>query len=400
MLARKLSPDEFGLYSFCLFFLVLLTMLARYGLETVLLRFGGSAWHQQDLERFRGYAAWGMSITARNAIGLACLGALVLWFYRGQQWDGTELMVWFLIMLLPWSLLYAISALFKAALQASTGFMFEVGAVNHLIWIGIMLLTFYDPDISLTQVGVVSLVSTLAVCGAGMVLLVQRGIWPKHNPAMLVERKEFLKTCRATVSIIVMQMLANSGGVFFLGMLWGKQEVAFFNAPARLAMATILFTNLVTLLISPRLSGHYEAKDEPGFQRILSKGCLIIFCTNFPTLLTIALASPWIMILMGDNYLEHWPILSVIAIGQAIGVIAGLAPAVLCMTGLEKQWSRATFLNTSVCILITALLSYVWGAMGAAIGAATYQATQNWVAAFMVHNYHGYWPLPGLTLKR
>lgn len=375
-------------------------MLARYGLETVLLRFGGSAWHQQDLERFRGYAAWGMSITARNAIGLACLGGFVLWCNRGLQWDGTVLMTWFLIMLLPWSMLYAISALFKAAHQASTGFLFEIGSVNHLTWVGVLLLTLSDSDISLNQVGIVSLISTLGVCSAGMALLVRRGIAPKFNSTMLEEKTAFLKTCQATVAIIVMQMLANTGGVFFLGMLWNKQEVAFFSAPARLAMATILFTNLVTLVVSPRLSGHYESNDEDGFHRILSKGCQIIFFTNFPTLLTIAVLSPWIMTLLMPSYIEHWPILSIIAVGQAIGVIAGLAPAVLCMTGLEKEWSRATFVNTTSCILLTALSSYYLGAMGAAIGAATYQATQNWVAASMVYKHHKYWPLPSLAFKR
>lgn len=371
-------------------------MLARYGLESVMLRYGGTAWHNQDLKRFRGFSAWAVSITIRNSIGLTLLGLLSLWFGENIPWIRADLMIWFLVTLLPWSMLYAISSMFKAAHQASTGFVFEVGTVNHLTWIAVVLLSSSQLAVSVTTVAIISLVFTTIICIAGLLLLKHRGMWPQNNEQMRSEKKAFLQTCHATVAIVVMQMLANNGGVFFLGVLWNQQEVAIFSAPARLAMATILFTNLVTLVISPRLSGHFESGDDAGFHQILRKGCLIVFTTNFPILILIAAFAPQVMVLMGDSYVKFWPILTIIAIGQAIGVVAGLAPTVLCMTGLERTWSRVTFFNTTLCILLTALLSYFWGAIGAAVGAATYQASQNWVAAVLVRYYHNYWTVPKL----
>ncbi len=400
VLARTLSQEDFGRYSFCMFFLMLFSMLTRHGLESVLLRYGGAAWHKQDLKRFRGYASWAVSITVRNSIGMTLLGGLLLWLGGKMHWINPDLMIWFLVALLPWSMLYAISSMFKAAHQASSGIFFEVGTVHHLTWIAIVFLSISQLGISVKTVAITTFVCTTLVCMAGLLLLKQKRLWPQYNEQMQGEKRAFLQACQATAIIVVMQMLANNGGVFFLGVLWNQQEVAVFSAPARIAMATILFTNLVTLIISPRLSGHYEAGEELGFQQMLQKGCLVVFATNFPTLISIGVFAPQIMILMGDSYVKFWPILTIIAVGQSVGVIAGLAPTVLCMTGMERIWSRVTFCTTMFCIFLTALLSYSWGATGAAIGAATYQASQNWVAAITVRYYHQYWTVPRISLGK
>jgi len=79
VVARTLSKPEFGSYSFCMFVLVVLSMLSRYGLESVMMRFGGSAWHQKEVERFLGYSAWAVEMTIRNAVLLTILAVLVLY---------------------------------------------------------------------------------------------------------------------------------------------------------------------------------------------------------------------------------------------------------------------------------------------------------------------------------
>lgn len=403
VLARTLSMADFGMYSFCMFVLVALSMLSRYGLESVLMRFGGAAWHQNDLDRFRGYGAWGLEMTSRNAILITALAMLLLGTIDFSRYFDAELMMWILVSLLPWSLLYAISAIFKSAHRAATGCLLEVGVVNHLTWMTVLVLKFAGIDISAVLVAMISLCGVIIVCGIGLLLLKINDLWPKYEATIAGQRSEFQQACRAMVFVVIMHLMANSGGLFFLGLFWNSSEVAVFSAPARLAQATILFTNLVTLIISPRLSGRYESGDQSGFRQVLRKGCLIVFAINFPVLIVIALSSPWIMKLMGATYVPHWPILSMMAIGQALNIVAGLAPTVLCMTGLEKLWSRLSFYNTSVGVVVTIVLSYYFGAYGAAVGASTYQATQSWVAAFTVRIKHGYWttpPLPWHGLKR
>ena len=398
VLARTLSKPDFGMYSFCMFMLVALSMLSRYGLETVLMRFGGSAWHQKELDRFRGYGAWAMEMTSRNAVLITVVSILSLSFIDFSSYFDAELMMWILAALLPWSLLYAISAIFKSAHRAAVGCLLEVGAVNHITWVTVLILKYSGFEISAVRVAIISLCSACFICGLGLVLLKAGNLWPKFDTTLNHQRSEFKQACRAMVFVVLMHLMANNGALFFLGLFWSPSEVAVFSAPARLAQATILFTNLVTLIISPRLSGRYEAGDQSGFRQMLRKGCLIVFATNVPVLLIISVTSPWVMQLMGPNYVPYWPILSMMAIGQAINIVAGLAPTVLCMTGLEKLWSKISFYNASVGIVVTVLLSYYFGAFGAAVGASTYQATQSWVAAIAVRMKLGYWTIPPVPL--
>lgn len=396
VLARTLSKPDFGMYSFCLFVLVALSMLSRYGLESVLLRYGGSAWHQKDRVRFGAYGAWALEMTTKNAILITLLAVLLLGVFDFSQYFDPELMLWTLVSLLPWSLLYSISAIFKSAHRVAMGCLLEVGVVNHIAWVTVLVFKVCGMEISAVRVAIVLLCAAIFVCGVGLLLLKRNNLWPRKDASIAHQKAEFQQACRAIVIVVIMHLMASNGGLFFLGLFWNASEVAVFSAPARLAQATLLFTNLVTLIISPRLSGRYESGDQQGFQQVLRKGCLIVFAINFPVLILISIGSPWIMQLMGSTYVPYWPILSIMAIGQAVNIVAGLAPTVLCMTGMEKLWSRLSFYNASVGILVTVALSYYFGAFGAAIGASTYQATQSWLAAVTVKLQRGYWTIPPL----
>jgi len=272
------------------------------------------------------------------------------------------------------------------------GCLFEVGVVNHITWVVVLISVASGVEVSAIYVAIVSLIATCCVCTLGFCLLKIDQLWPRYSSSIADERIEFKRACRAIVVVVVMHVMANSGGLFFLGLFWW-----------RLAQATILFTNLVNLIISPRLSGRFKDGDETGFQQVLRKGCLIVFAINIPVLIVIALASPIILQLMGSQYVPYWPILSLLAIGQAINVVAGLAPTVLCMTGLERLWSKVSFYNATFAIALTVALSYYFGAIGAAVGASVYQASQSWLAAITVKIQHGYWtipPLPWMAMRR
>ena len=399
VLTRTLSKSDFGLFSFCMFILMMLSMVSRYGLESVLLRFGGAAWHARETTRFHTYSAWAFFLTGRNAILLSLIGCGIL-LCCGAPWRGTSLMLCLLLALLPWSLLYTISFIFKAAHRTPTGSLFEVGSVNHLIWLTVGAMTLLNFEVTAFHVACILLACSVGVFAFGLYLLNHTQLWPKRSKQTKEHYEEFTYSCRSVVVIVIMQMLANMGGIFFLGLLWGDKEVAIYAAPLRLATATIMLTTIVTQVISPRLSGLFKAGEHKLFRQTLTRGTLAVVGVNIPLLTIIAAAAPWIMQLMGPKYIADWPLLSTIAVGQIIGITAGLAPTVLCMTGLENLWSKVTICNGIVCIALTVLLCYLWGAMGAAIGTAYYQASQTWLAAIIVKKRFGYWPVPNLVLLR
>ena len=258
VLARTLTKDEFGLFSFCMTTMVTLSMLARYGLDSTLLRFGGSAWHSRKFSQFHGYTAWAFSMTLRHSIIFAIIGLLAAWGL-GARWQGSSVMSLMLITLIPWSMVYTISFVLKGAHQTPTGAMFEVGSCNILTAICVVLLVLTGRVVSTIDVALVLMVCTVAVFSVGLLTLKLRGLWPKISQEIASTRKEFNDSCRQMSVICMMQLLANSGGIFFLGLVWNDAEVAIYAAPAKLAAATILLTNVVILVIAPRLSGHYKA---------------------------------------------------------------------------------------------------------------------------------------------
>jgi len=394
VLARILSKAEFGLYSFCIFILMLLSMIARYGLESVLLRYGGAAWHDEDRVRFCGYGSWAMSLSVRNSLIIAPITLAVLYLVGTQRWAGVPVMMCMILSLPAWSLLYTISYIFKAAHKTPTSSLFEIGAVNHVSLLAIVGLVCAGRNVNVLDVSIVMLVCSFLVCGLGFGMLHRNAIWPQRTDTLDGDYSEFISTCRSVVAIMIMHMMANMGGVFFLGLTWGNSEVALFSAPLRLATASILLTTIVASVIAPRLSGLYKTGDTKQFHQLLRRGSFAVCGVNIPLLVAIAICAPWVMQIMGSKYIEAWPLLSVIAVGQIVGSLASLAPTVVCMTGDEHLWSIVMICNGTVCILVTAILCYSMGAMGAAIGTAIYQASQNWLAATIVKYRFGYWAIP------
>jgi O-antigen/teichoic acid export membrane protein len=393
VLARVLTKADFGTYMVCLTALLTISMLVRFGIDPAMMRYGGMAFERNDMKEFRGLAYWGIRNPSRNAAIFAIISVLVLQLFVGPRWEGTSIMTWMMIALLPLSLLYVISYIFKGAHRAPLGSLFEVGTVGTGVAIVMSVAHFAKIPVDGTTASIALLVCSIGLAIAGFAAMSLSGIGPRRDDNLQVDRAEFSTYCRDNAVIQLFQILANWGAAFYLYLFWTAEEAADFTGPARFAAVSILLMNIVVYVTAPRMAGLRASGSNDALRRLIQRSSIMVAAATTPMLAILMVGSPWVLMLLGPKYVDAWPVLSLIAGGQLIGILAGLAPTVLLMSGYESQWKTASLISISFCIVLTGVLSYFYGAIGAAIGTALFQAVNNWVAAFLVHRNLGYWML-------
>jgi O-antigen/teichoic acid export membrane protein len=391
VLARVLTKGDFGTYMICLTALITISLLVRYGVDAAMLRYGGMAYQRNDMKEFRGLAYWAILRPSRNSAIVTLISVFILQALVGAKWEGTTIMTWMMISLLPFSLLYVISYLFKSAHQAPLGSVFEVGSVGTGVAIVTGLAYFAEYPVDGTLASIALLVCSIGLAIAGFAAMFWSGIGPQPFNHLKVDPLEFSTYCRDSAVIQSFQILANWGGSFYLYLFWTAEEAADFTGPARFATISILLMNIVVYVTAPRMAGLHGSGSNDALRQLIQRSSLIVAAATTPMLAILMVASPWFLKLLGPNFVDAWPVLSLIAGGQLIGTLAGLAPTVLLMAGLETQWKTASLLTISICVVLTGVLSYFYGAIGAAIGTALFQAVNNWVAALLVRRNLGYW---------
>lgn len=394
VLARLLSKTEFGIFSFCLLLLSCAAMVARFGVDQTMLRFGGEAWQAGEKQYFQGFSCWAFRLTSFNAVAFSALSVFLLMTGIFPAGSNKVAMTWMTATLVPWALTYTVSFALKAAHRAPLGAVFETGTISQCTAIVMLAMFALGWDIRFLLVAQVLCFCAFALLLVGGFTLYLTNLLPKHDVRIADRYPDFISSCKNVLAVALLQLLANWGAIIFLYLFADASEVANYSGPARFAMATTLLLSIVILVLSPRLAGLHAIKEFEELQRLAKQGTLIVSIATMPILLVFILASRQVLSLLGDSYQDQWPVLSVIAVGQMVGVLGYVGPTLLLMTGRERQWRRAMMATSGFCIVATAVLSFYFGAVGAAFGTALYQATQSWVAISLVRRTFGFWILP------
>lgn len=393
VVARTSSEADFGEFSVCFLLLTMLSMVARFGTDASLLRFGGAAWHEANWDLFSDYARLSLAITTRMSLAIMLLGTLgvtLLW----NHWDASATFSWTLVGLLPWSLNFTISYVFKAAQRPQVGTCFEPGTVCMItaaIVLGCAGVGFHMTASSIIVAQ--SLVACL-LCLFGFYLAWQSGLLrPRRTTTPRIEKRSFQLTSANFLIVVLMQVLANQGGILFLEHQGDQTELAMFSAAVRVSTLTILVLNVVVLVVSPRLAGLYKSSPGQEFERLAHQASQAAFLACALPLMILLIGSQFVMGVFGQAYMEHSHLLRIIALGQLVGTITALAPALLSMTGHDQELRNSTILISLVSIVLSVLLIRWYGAYGAAIATALYQALQSTATAWIVRRKLGFWPI-------
>ena len=384
ILARKLGPDRFGLYSLVLTIVGFSYLIARLGINETVRRYAAELDGRGERKLVGIVAGRSLRIGLVSSI-LAAVTLFAVAAPLARFFQHDELRAYLLVgalSLVPTMAVGVLSNVLKGLQRYR--YLLAVNLVTSPLWVvacaaalwrggGIVVLLVLGIAVDLVYVGVV-----------GWWIARELGIrWRERLPDALHRRVVRYNTALA-VLLLLNAVVWQRSEIVFLGHFRGANEVAFYSLPFGLTdRLTWLLPGAILGVLLPGLTYAQGSADSARFTAMFSDALRYLAMITFPiTLFGVSVAPFVIRILYGARFEAADVVLQILLVAVFFGVLGQASSSALL--SLEGQgWLLKTgAVAAAASIAFDLLLIPRYGAVGAAVANTAAQA--GWAAAAFV----------------
>ncbi|MBX3479986.1 MAG: polysaccharide biosynthesis C-terminal domain-containing protein [Caulobacter sp.] len=388
-LAHTLGASGFGLYSFVISVVTILTIPALFGLPTLVAKEMAAGVAKGDYSLIEGLVRRSrqfVSVSSALMI-LAGLGYLAVTSEDGiRSIDPTYLWAIPLVALISWAGITAASLRGLGRVAESQWPEQVLRPVTLLILAGVFVWlnkAAFTPAVAIA----------LTVASAILSLSVNLFQWRRNKPEALkgvapqYADGRWIKTIipmGLTVGILVLNAQV---GIVLIGLLSSHADVAIFRVSSQTAQLCALGYTAVIMNVAPRIAAASARGDISQMKNTILQGA--VFATAFaipPALIMVLAGGRLLSFLFSPPFSAGWSSLSIMAVGQVLNAAFGCASVTLNMTGHERDCTKAFFLGLAAQVLLCVVLIPSFGVTGAAIASVAGVLVSNvtlWLVARM-----------------
>jgi O-antigen/teichoic acid export membrane protein len=386
LLARALGPENYGIYAFVLSVITLLSLPAKAGLPTLLIREIAKNQLSQKWGLMRGL----LRLSNRFALGYSLMAVAVaaiclFWFSGGGQSAQAETFYWALL-LLPLMAFDAVRAGTLRGLRLVLRAQLPEQIVRPLVLIilvGTLLLfgTELTPIIAIQF----NLAGAFTAFILGSLLLI------KSFPQNAVSAKAEYTIRPWAASLLPLSLFAglklldSQISILFLGFLGTKEEVGLFRVAATGAALVSFGLQAVNMALAPQVARLYGAGETEKLQKLVTLSTRVAVAVSVPVAFVLmAWGEEIIALIFGDEYIPAAKALIILCLGQLVNASAGSVALILNMTGNDKSTVLGAATALVVNFMLAIILIPLLGLSGAAIGFAVSLTIWNVILMVMV----------------
>jgi O-antigen/teichoic acid export membrane protein len=415
LLARMLSPPEFGAYFLVLSIISLGAVVGALGLPKTVVRFVAENMALDQFGRTRRviYTVLGVGVLGALAVSLAYL--LVVGDLVGRYLFDSPALVAVTGLTAGW---LAISVMLEITAETFRGFHDirwatllgglatggkSGGLVMRLIMLAcFVLLWFKNGQTDLVTVMLVSI-------GAGSVgvllsLWLLRGrlstLGPRNAENPEISAREVLSVSFPMLIIALTTFVLQSADIWIIGALRSQEEVAVYAAAARLVVLIAMPLLVVNLVLPPLIAEMYTQGKTTRLERTLRTFSTIAGVPSMVLLVGFMLLGGTVLgLVYGDYYRSGAEILVLLSAAKVAAVWSGSCGLVLQMTGHHKQMLRVSLLTSPLFIVGALLVVRDYGPVGVAAAAAVTTVLQNVIMVLLARRLTGMWTHVSFSLS-
>lgn len=401
LLARLLTPEEFGAY-FLTFSLVSLAAIgAQLGLTQAVVRLVAESMGTERQARARMAVLLTLRLTGAGVILMACV--LV---FGGGAWVAnnlfhSELMAQVMGLVAVWVVLIAFQQLmaevFRGFHDIRLATMFGglvTGLLAMLMFLGLWLLQGFS---DLSQVITLMLVAAFSsVAFSSLLLWKKLASFPdasddKIGATEIVHIAWPLWVTSMTLFVLIQV------GLWIMGIYRTPEEVAVYGAAARTVALVTMPLLIVNAVVPPLIAEMYAQGKIKELEKVLR---LVATLTGLPSLITLGVfvffGDSILSLFFGEYYQAGATVLAILSLGQLANVWAGSCGLTLMLTGHQSTM----MLISIVCGAFTATLAWFlvvkYGGVGVATAGAVGMLLQNLLMLAFARKKVGVWTHVGI----
>jgi len=368
VLARFLGTEEFGIFSYCMSWITLLAIVARFGADQYLVR---QVSHYQAMEKWplmRGIFAWAHRFCLVTSILVILPAAAVAWFVTESGGVG-QTAFFASLLLIP---LMTLTIAWQSFLRG----------LHHILWgrVGEMVVAPFLSIVLATAVwwwvrpGMTAMMAIgVTITAWGLALLVVGGVLKRHTPAILRGAKpqnDYRNWTMQMLPLMLVMLLATintRADMLMLGAIHGTAKAGLYFAASMTALLIVFPLMAFNNALAPNFSRLYAHNQRDQLQRIVVHSARVVLCCAIIPAIGLMLAGKWVLSLYGNDFPAAAIPLAILAGAQLVNAAAGSVGVLLAMTGHGREMLMAMLAAAVVNVTLNAILIPQYQMIGAAI---------------------------------
>ncbi len=354
LIARALSPSEYGLYSFLIWLSALGVILVNNGLSTAVIKFiAEERGKKNDVSAVFKYLR---NIQLKFAVAVCII--LVLASYQYGYKISTEIA--------PVILYLAIAAIFFKStymfyVSVAKGYEnFRLLASSVLIVSPVNLILVYVIGQYYSSLGLfITVYFSISLLYFIVMLFLQRKVRfnAKTNISDELKKRVLLHVKTVSVNVILGFIIFKQSEVAFLKLLSSTENVAFYNVGFMLASsAMLLVPGVFSALLLPIMSKAGVSEEGRLDYKFLTATRYLFFLTLPVIIIGILLSEQLISILYGSKYILSSEALRICLVASGVAVVAQSAISLLMSTDNQKEVMKIFLLIAGINVFLDVVL--------------------------------------------
>lgn len=389
MLARSMGAHEYGVYTYALSIVNILTIYATLGLENVSLRFVSAFAGVEDWAGVSGFAQFSYRATLLGSLVLLTLGGvwMAVWPSARQPEEPHALIA--LLLLLPINAIMVLQSIVLQGTGSVLAAQIPTTIVRPLVFIGLLivgLVLAHGPLSPITVLLLSSLAGGACVILSAQLLQRRTGNVEARKPTAN-ERRDWLRVGRSLLGISTFQMAASPQiGILVLGTLLTKRDAGIYSAANQLALPVSIGITAVLFVATPLVAQYYAQGRRDDLQRTLRLAGLAATAFALPALAVFVLLGRWILGLYGHEFPAGYSILIVFCSAQVFSALGGgIGGYLLSVSGNERANLHITAASAVANVVLVLALVHRYGMFGVAVAYAASMGLRLALIAAFVH---------------
>ena len=203
------------------------------------------------------------------------------------------------------------------------------------------------------------------------------------------QANQWIKRCLPFVLISCTYVINRKADILMLGALHGTESVGIYTVVGRGSDFLSFILVAVNASIAPSISRLYSQQKLGELQRLITRSTRIVFLYSLTLTIILTIFGKWFLLIFGSDFVQGYSTLVILNLGKLFNAFAGSVGLLLNMTGHEKKSALVVGFSAILNIILNAVLIPRYGADGAAIATATSFFFWNGISLFLVKKYLG-----------
>lgn len=382
VLARFMSPENFGIYSVVLSSITLISLPFLGGFTTFIMRYVAEYNAKKELSKLSGVLKYGVLwVLFGSVVFILILYYLMPFFIK----NNVDVYNWGLPIILLMPLLLLFGAILRGLKKVIQGRFSEFFLQPLLFLILIIFFSLFHIENNLNPITVLQFYSaSIAISIIISMLLAYRNL-PKNlfKENSVIKYKEWLKSSIPLIFAVGLVIINMNIDIIMVGSLAGEEQAGQYRVASRMAGFVLFILFAVNNSVAPYISSLYATNQKIKLQKTITLLARTTLTITVPIVLILIVFSKQILgIIFGEGFIVASSSLVILSFANLFSVAMGQVGQVMSLTGYEKYAAYSVFIGVIVNISLNFILVPKMGINGAAIATGVSIIIWNLILSF------------------